>query len=192
MDTRRLSDSLPVRGPKGCSPAEWGQQRQIPGQDAAAEMADGQELIGVALIGHDHHVRAVFLTEPRSGERARIAQFRAALVSDEHGQTPIWPTFTRLGDLRHPRPANRCRANLRRVLAGDEPDQWTGPLAGLVAHRWRLAGGNHFHSCWTAIPEERRARHFRRGRARCYAARQSTSFNDPSREAEKEVKISHG
>lgn len=31
-----------------------------------------------------------------------------------------------------------------------------------------------------------------RGGRRCYAARQSTSFNDPSREAEKEVKISHG
>ena len=26
---------------------------------------------------------------------------------------------------------------------------------------------------------------------KCYAPRQSTSFNDPSREAEKEVKISH-
>nr|BBX77415.1 hypothetical protein MFLOJ_12020 [Mycobacterium florentinum] len=27
--------------------------------------------------------------------------------------------------------------------------------------------------------------------AKCYAARQSTSFNDPSGEAEKEVKVSH-
>lgn len=26
----------------------------------------------------------------------------------------------------------------------------------------------------------------------CYAAERSTSFNDPSREAEKEVKVSHG
>jgi hypothetical protein len=29
------------------------------------------------------------------------------------------------------------------------------------------------------------------GGAQCYAARQSTSFNDPSREAEKEVRVAH-
>jgi hypothetical protein len=42
------------------------------------------------------------------------------------------------------------------------------------------------------LGSETRACHFRQGDVKCYAARQSTSFNDPSREAEKEVKISHG
>ena len=58
----------------------------MPGQDAVTEMAAGQELIGVALIGCDHHVRAGFLTEPRSGERAPIAQLPAAWLAMSIGK----------------------------------------------------------------------------------------------------------
>src|SRR5277367_6113951 len=80
-----------------------------------------RDLPAIANLAFLVYVHAVFLTEPRSGERASIAQLPAALVSDQHRQTPSQRTCAHLC---HPRPANRCGSDRRCIISGDEPDQW--------------------------------------------------------------------